>query len=756
MRHSTTRGSLRQRIVAVVIVGVLLALVDNDGIAQQSKGAMTLVDSLRVTVERMQASGVRDTLYVRLLNELSSEYLDINPVLALLPAQQALETARRIADRLGEADALSNIGLYYRVQQQYDSAFFFLFQALQQAQRLGNLEVELQALNYISLVYFDRKEFNQMRQYVHQLASRAQQHSDSLRSLHWLAVAENSLGASFRKEGQYTLALNHLMTALRLRQRLDKKSAALPTLINIGSLYEKLGRFEEALEYQTRALRLADSLGNVNSVMYCCRNISNVYAAQGQYARALPMAERALRLSDSTNTRLEKVQFLLLLAALHDSLGNTSAALRYLKRAVSLKDSINNAEVAEKMAAVEAQFQNEKKQQQIAALQKERELELRNRWLLVLGVVLLVMLLVVVINSNRLKARSLKMLRETNAEIIRQQKLLEEQARDIEEVNAELETKNFQLTDINAQLDAKNERLRVLNQEKNEFLGIAAHDLKNPLASIVLSASSVRVHAQKMSVADIQKQMMRIEAVALRMKEIVSQILDANAIDSGMMNVHWTNVSLLTLAAQVVEDFTARAAEKHIRLMMECFVENRWLPVASVLHNAFASKADNGDMPSELSEQLLAEYVVSADERLAYEVIENIVSNAVKYSPYHSTVVVRVQACFTSSAEHNLSVESKQQYSERHGQHEKRAQKVVRVEVHDEGPGLTEDDKKKLFGKFMRLSARPTGGENSTGLGLSIVKKLVEAMNGRIWCESAADAGIPGATFIIEFPSALG
>lgn len=75
----------------------------------------------------------------------------------------------------------------------------------------------------------------------------------------------------------------------------------------------------------------------------------------------------------------------------------------------------------------------------------------------------------------------------------------------------------------------------------------------------------------------------------------------------------------------------------------------------------------------------------------------------------------------------------------------------IRIEIQDEGPGLTEDDMKKMFGKFARLSAQPTAGEHSTGLGLSIVKKLVEAMNGKVWCESEPGKG---ATFIVELPSA--
>src|SRR6185503_1684557 len=104
------------------------------------------------------------------------------------------------------------------------------------------------------------------------------------------------------------------------------------------------------------------------------------------------------------------------------------------------------------------------------------------------------------------------------------------------------------------------------------------------------------------------------------------------------------------------------------------------------------------------------------------QVLENLVSNAVKYSPPGKNIFVRLLH----------SVES------------------VLYEVQDEGPGLSAEDQKKLFGKFARLGAKTTGGEHSTGLGLSIVKKMVEAMNGKVWCESELGSG---ATFIVEFPT---
>jgi len=72
----------------------------------------------------------------------------------------------------------------------------------------------------------------------------------------------------------------------------------------------------------------------------------------------------------------------------------------------------------------------------------------------------------------------------------------------------------------------------------------------------------------------------------------------------------------------------------------------------------------------------------------------------------------------------------------------------LRIEIQDEGPGISPEDQEKLFGKFQKLSARPTAGEQSIGLGLSIVKTYVEAMGGRVWCESVLNEG---ANFIVEF-----
>jgi signal transduction histidine kinase len=234
------------------------------------------------------------------------------------------------------------------------------------------------------------------------------------------------------------------------------------------------------------------------------------------------------------------------------------------------------------------------------------------------------------------------------------------------------------------------QELSRLNEEKNEFMGIAAHDLRNPLGAIIGYSELVVEDARSLKHDDLEDNGRRIVEAASRMVEMVQNLLDANRIERGEMKLNLAPTDLCPVLNEVIETQRPPATAKQQTIHLE--IESS--PV-----------------------------VVPVDPSVAVQVLENLVSNAVKYSPPSKDIFVRL----------------------------KKQPNVARIEVQDQGPGLSAEDQKKLFGKFARLSAKPTGGEHSTGLGLSIVKKMVEAMNGKVWCESELGQG---ATFIVEFPTA--
>ncbi len=243
------------------------------------------------------------------------------------------------------------------------------------------------------------------------------------------------------------------------------------------------------------------------------------------------------------------------------------------------------------------------------------------------------------------------------------------------------------------------ERLREMNEEKNEFMGIAAHDLRNPLSAIkgfsdiiVEDAQALRrqqTQDPELSLKEVEDFGDRIGVTTARMMEMVQNLLDANRIERGELKLNLVRTDLCPVVNAVIDTQRPRAAAKQ----QSIHFQNEASPVTVVV-----------------------------DPGVLVQVLENLLSNAVKYSPPGKNIFVRL----------------------------KQLPESVRCEVQDEGPGLSAEDQKKLFGKFARLSAQPTAGEAAIGLGLAIVKKMVEAMNGQVWCESKPGQG---ATFVVQFPA---
>jgi two-component system, sensor histidine kinase and response regulator len=237
----------------------------------------------------------------------------------------------------------------------------------------------------------------------------------------------------------------------------------------------------------------------------------------------------------------------------------------------------------------------------------------------------------------------------------------------------------------------QNKHLEQLNKEKSEFLGIAAHDLKNPLSGIIGLSEMIALR-EEIGIPDteITDMAQQIKQSSHLMFEIVANLLDVNRIEEGDFKLFPRELNIYELCSSILTRYESASAKKNITL----------------IHTPITTSSGT----------------VFADDIASVQVLDNIISNAIKYSPHGKTVSVI---------------------------HEVGAENFLRVRVKDQGQGLTDDDKKLLFQKFSKLSARPTNGEHSTGLGLSIAKKLADLMNVAIYVESEYGNG---ATFVVDFP----
>ncbi len=267
-----------------------------------------------------------------------------------------------------------------------------------------------------------------------------------------------------------------------------------------------------------------------------------------------------------------------------------------------------------------------------------------------------------------------------------------EQARkdsELQKKEAELfRLKTVELANALNEVQLQKERAEEANKLKTEFLGIAAHDLKNPLQSIMGFADLIAERIDDKSAVLSYVQI--IKRSSERMFNIVSSLLKNLRYDATQLVLNPELADIGEVLRLVLEHNLPQIERKSLRLLTE-------------IETNCAARID----PVYMS-----------------EAFDNLISNAIKYSPSGK--------CLTVSL-HRLS-------------------HSLCVCVKDEGQGLSKEDMAKLFVQFQTLSAKPTAGESSTGLGLYIVKQIVEKHGGRVWAESAGKN--QGATFFIELPCA--
>jgi two-component system sensor histidine kinase/response regulator len=238
-------------------------------------------------------------------------------------------------------------------------------------------------------------------------------------------------------------------------------------------------------------------------------------------------------------------------------------------------------------------------------------------------------------------------------------------------------------------LKGARDRLKQLAEDKDELLGILAHDLKNYLGGINMSAELMSRQIERFKderLAQLSDNMIRSSASAMA---FVKEFLANSATDHGF-TLKPTSADLAEIATAAIAQYQEAARRKKIKIQT--------------------------DFPAEAIFAL-------ADVFALDQILDNLISNALKFSPPDKSIFISIRP-----VNHH-----------------------VECVVSDEGPGFTVEDKTKMFRRYGRLSARPTGGEPSTGLGLSIVRKLVLGMGGELTCDSVPGNG---AAFTIRLPLA--
>lgn len=635
---------------------------------------------------------------------------------------KAINTLRKTSNLFMLSEQLSNLGMTYNREARYDSALHYMTQAKEASiqlgdsssvagcyQTLGRIETRLGRIGnafeyYLSAlrIYQNLKNDGRIASTYDMLASLYGNQGEYQKSVeHYekafqirerigdkvnIPLSLNNVGQAYLSIEKYDEAITYLEKGYEESKRANRKSLAATFLHNLAYAQSMRKQYREALKLYRTSLDISEDLGDRHSLANTYMSMGNTFLNLSQREgnenlndSAIVYYQEGLRIAQETGTKNQIKSGASFLGYLYKKNKEYEKATEMLLLEAEMSDSLENQAQREMAANLDAKYQMRQNTIEMEALRKEQMLnakQIQQQKILnfaLAAILLLVLALTVVLYRNNKRTKIV------NAELARQRAEIQQQ-------NEEIMIQQEAIAKQNEALALKNENLKMLDDEKNYLIGVVAHDLKSPINQLKGLLGIIMLDAGKLS-DDSKKILELANQVLSNTSEMIAKILDLKAIEAQSLNLKMELYDPKPQLLSIVDSFQGVASKKHIKLQLDISEE---------------------DLTWEL------------DRNLFEQVMENLVSNAIKFSPTKKEVSISA----------------------------KLVEGMLEFAVSDQGPGLHPEEMSKLFKKYQRLSAKPTAGESSTGLGLSIVKKYVMAMRGEVWCESTWGKG---ASFIMQF-----
>ncbi|MFZ1808486.1 MAG: tetratricopeptide repeat-containing sensor histidine kinase [Cyclobacteriaceae bacterium] len=612
----------------------------------QSFSQSNYADSL----ENLLKTPIHDTVKVWALNELSREQIYGSPDKSFKLANEALKLAGKIGYQRGEAysyrvlASISGTNDRYLSYSEYLEKAIKLFIALEDSVGLGNCYIT-EAVVYDRQLNFESSVGSYLKAiHIFRNANIPER----------VAVCLNNLGFVYYQMEQFEDARESLVEAIVINESVNNTSTLINSYSNLGLVLSQLGDWNEAEKYFEKVLQLHEELkdnSNPEAFVETLIGKSQIHKARNQFKEEKKLLDEAKKYSEQFNYMELRKQTYLRLSEYYLRIRNFEKTSEALNELVIIDDSItrqrrkNEASIIASVvnsAKLESDFENAQdniEKQELVIAQQERTLIA-----VALVGVLFFILLILLILSNRSRRRM-----------------------------------NNTLAAHREAIDNKNIELEQLNQTKDKFFSVVAHDLRSPLNSLFGFTNLLVKHAEAMSKEDIQKMGSQLrESVANTLKMTENLITWARS----QMQEEQTNPEVIDVKTAIDETFKISledATKKGIVLLR------------------------NTDEQAN----------VYADKNHLLLMLRNIINNAIKYTKSGDRILV-------SAVEEN-------------GQ--------TKITIEDTGVGMEDGVREKLFSLEGAVSREGTSGERGTGLGLLLVKSFVEKNGGSLSVSSVKNEG---------------
>lgn len=635
---------------------------------------------------------------VNILNQLNRLTLTYHDSLSLSYVQEAIELSKKIEYNKGLGIGYYYLGEFLFSNGAYDSAI--TTQLISLSIHRKNNDDEKMADNFSALGSIHNYQSNYataLDYYLKTLKIR-EENEDSV----GVANCYNNIAIVHNYLGNYNKAIDYFNQSMKIRQVLGDERGAANLLNNIGIVYRAIGKHEKAREYYQMSLDTKLKLDDKTGISNAYNNIGITYFYQKNYTKALSYYLKSKNIREALQNKLTLSTSYLNIGEVYTKLNDVDKAQHYLEMALTLADETGSkddkmltyqilAELNQNQGKFEEALKN---MYSYSALKDSIYNDTNNTRVAELQAKY----------EIDKKEKEIKLLQKEN-EIISIKENNNSVIRNIFIIVTIIisilifaimrsywhELSNSKLLKSQKEeIELSNTTLKELNHEKDQLMRIVAHDLRSPLNQVEGLVKLISFDIDRLT-NEQKESINRIKHAVNHSKELLTKILSARSLDSAELKLKLEKVDLKGLISEVVKGYEIAANNKNIKVNVDTSVDS--------------------------------DFSTIADINYAEQIVDNLLSNAIKFSPLEEKVDISL----------------------------KKNNKKILLEIKDYGPGISEDDKPKLFGKYQKLSAQPTAGETSTGLGLSIVKKYVDVMNGKVWYENNNGKG---SKFIVELDEA--
>lgn len=646
-------------------------------LAQEKSHTQKKIDSLRTILTQKTHL---DTLSVKQMNEVARLLSHERQLdLATNYAQKAIKSSRKINFKNGEAEAYDILGMVYAFKSNYPESLKNLFVSLKKWQESGDKLGVAVSYIHIGNVYRTQGKYPEaLKKYFEALKI-----SEKIDNKPKMAMSYNGIGVVYRNQKKYAKALENHFTSLEISNQIGDKYSVSTAYTNIGIVYDYEGNYSEALKYYTAALKIQIELSDKHGILGSYNNIGVIYNSQGNYAKALQNFFAALKILEEIGGEWEIAATYVNIGLAEYNLNRPVSAKKHYEKALVVFKETENISYLEdlyyNLVLVDRALGDYK-----GAYENYKQFIIYRDSL----------------KNEEAEKRSLEVSMgyeyDKKAAVIKAQLKTEKLERNAAIIGLgfvlvlgifivyffKLRNKKLKVEKQNLELKFREmEAIKEKELFKSRFLANISHEFRTPLTLINAHVEVLKEKGRSEDFSHFDE----IEQNGKRLLILINQLLDISKMESGQYKLQYIEGNILNEVNMLVQSFHSYAKQHGISLILDL---------------------------TESVKDLTEKPFVYSSEALVI-IMTNLMSNAIKYTPFGGNITTIIDY---------------------------RDDKLF-ISITDTGQGISKEHLPKIFDRFYQVDESDQRTNAGTGIGLALVKELIELHGGSIWVESPEEGG---------------